>query len=542
MTALLLEAGANPDDDESVYHATETADDACLRLLLAAGAKVEGTNAIAHCLDVERPAMLRLLLDHEPGHEVERSLLWAVYRGRSPEVIRMLVAAGADVHAWDEQNERTPYGLAWRMGRPDLCEVLAELGARREIGPDRRADRSLRSPATATAHGGWRRRTPSAWSGCAPSSPRRCTRRRRKGVARRSRSCSSSACRSSGPGQMGGTPLHHAAWWGHGDVVATLLARGADARQVAEPGIGGTPLGWTAHGSFHSPGPIAGGGTDHVRIAQRLVQAGAEIEPDMLHEAAPELAEWLEVQAQEPPLDAELEHAAHAAYLAALPGERIEVGDGFAVRTGVDSNSENGVVCSVLDGDVAEVDRLDRRRPGAVADRRRQRPARPPRRRGLPPRADRGGDGRAAAALELGDPEGEPRRARRVSGRGRRGRLRRGLRRRPARFVARRDGRPVGIVGTFTHGDTAVVLDLAVLEEHRRQGIGRALLARALPRAGRTSCSARRPTRSRSTAGSGSSCGRRSRTAATTCRLEQEGRDDGPRLGRRLVDGSSTGG
>ena len=46
--------------------------------------------------------------------------------------------------------------------------------------------------------------------------------------------------------------------------------------------------------------------------------------------------------------------------------------------------------------------------------------------------------------------------------------------------MARRDGRAVGIVGTFTHGDTAVVLDLAVLPEYRRRGIGRALLARAL--------------------------------------------------------------
>ena len=71
MTALLLEAGANPNDDESVYHATETGDDTCLRLLLAAGARVEGTNALAHCLDAEKPAMLRLLLDHDPGREVE---------------------------------------------------------------------------------------------------------------------------------------------------------------------------------------------------------------------------------------------------------------------------------------------------------------------------------------------------------------------------------------------------------------------------------------------------------------------------------------
>ena len=72
MTALLLEAGANPDDDESVYHATETADHTCLRLLLAAGARVEGTNALAHALDTEDPAKVRLLLEHDAGSEVEQ--------------------------------------------------------------------------------------------------------------------------------------------------------------------------------------------------------------------------------------------------------------------------------------------------------------------------------------------------------------------------------------------------------------------------------------------------------------------------------------
>ena len=266
MTALLLEAGANPDDDESVYHATETADDACLRLLLAAGAKVEGTNAIAHCLDVERPAMLRLLLDHEPGHEVPQSLLWAIYRERSPEVIRMLVAAGADPNAWDEQNERNPYGLAWRMGRPDLCELLAELGARREVGP---VDELIGLCFAGDREGALR---------LAQADPARAERIRDEfyealhQAAAEGRRAAVEILLELGvaidrPGQMGGTPLHHAAWWGHDDVVAALLERGADPRRRAEPGIGGSPLGWCAHGSFHSPGPVAGGGTGHRRIA-----------------------------------------------------------------------------------------------------------------------------------------------------------------------------------------------------------------------------------------------------------------------------------
>src|SRR5580692_4472770 len=58
----LLEAGANPNDNESLYHSTEHDDMACLRLLLEHGARPAGTNALKHVLDREDLEGLRVLL------------------------------------------------------------------------------------------------------------------------------------------------------------------------------------------------------------------------------------------------------------------------------------------------------------------------------------------------------------------------------------------------------------------------------------------------------------------------------------------------
>ena len=418
--------------------------------------------------------------------DLDRARREAKRRVKAGEALKLADAQLAVARELGEANQRTPYGLAWRMGRPDLCELLAGLGARREVGP---VDELIGLCFAGDREGAER---------LAAADPARAERVRTEfgetlhQAAAEGRRAAAEILLDLGvpldrPGQMGGTSLHHAAWWGHGDVVSTLLARGADPARTAEPGIGGTALGWTAHGSFHCPGPIAGGGTDHLRIAQRLVQAGAVIEPDMIHEAAPDLADWLAVQAAEPasPDFAELEHAAHAAYLASLPGaEYLELGeDGFAVRTGVDSNSENGVVCNTLDGDPAEVIAWLRGAPAqwlisAESDLGERLVA-----AGCRPERTAVIMGARLGALELGAPEGEPvsmpeyRAVSEAVGFGE------GSVGAQARYVVRRDGRAVGVVGTFPFGDTAVVLDLAVLPEYRRQGIGRALLARALEHA-----------------------------------------------------------
>jgi ankyrin repeat protein len=136
MTRLLLEAGADPDDGESLYHALESPD--CTRLLLAHGARIPGTNAMFRALDLADPTPLELLLAaggdaREPARNPPLSdygspLLWAIRRRRSPHHVAALLAAGAD------PRDRTPSGIsAWRLamqfGLAEVAALLAEQGA-----------------------------------------------------------------------------------------------------------------------------------------------------------------------------------------------------------------------------------------------------------------------------------------------------------------------------------------------------------------------------------------------------------------------------
>lgn len=135
MTRLLLEAGANPDDYESVYHSVESEDLSCLRLLLAAGARVSGTNAVARALDYDRPETLELLLA-QGGIAPERHWLHhALLRGRSLAHIRVLVAAGAELTARDRHGASV-LCFAERLGREDVAALLREHGIDEELPPE----------------------------------------------------------------------------------------------------------------------------------------------------------------------------------------------------------------------------------------------------------------------------------------------------------------------------------------------------------------------------------------------------------------------
>ena len=100
----LLEAGANPNDGESLYHSTEHPDLACMKLLLRYGAEPNRANALKHILDREDSEGVRLLLDagadpNGTNDGGDTALHWAVWRGRSVEIITALVDRGANVNA-----------------------------------------------------------------------------------------------------------------------------------------------------------------------------------------------------------------------------------------------------------------------------------------------------------------------------------------------------------------------------------------------------------------------------------------------------------
>jgi hypothetical protein len=90
MTKLLLVAGAEPNDGESLYHSLDNLE--CTKLLLQHGARVEGSNSLARSLDFSSAEPLKLLLAHgaDPNEISAQGLppLWcdpptAVSRGRN---------------------------------------------------------------------------------------------------------------------------------------------------------------------------------------------------------------------------------------------------------------------------------------------------------------------------------------------------------------------------------------------------------------------------------------------------------------------------
>jgi ankyrin repeat protein len=143
LTNLLLDAGADPDDGESLYHSLESIE--CARLLLDRGARISGTNALYHALDLDNITVLELLLRHgadpnepagnAPLTEWGSPLMWGIRRRRSRAHIAALLDAGADISA------RTPgglsaYALALQIGLGEVAQLLQARGGAQPVSEE----------------------------------------------------------------------------------------------------------------------------------------------------------------------------------------------------------------------------------------------------------------------------------------------------------------------------------------------------------------------------------------------------------------------
>ena len=137
LTKMLLDAGADPNDNESLYHSLEdrSPEKHCTRLLLENGARVVGSNAIFRAFDFDDVAALELLLAYgaDPNERAGNPpltdwgspLLWAINRRRSRRHIEALLRAGADPTV-TTPGGTTPYALALEFGLGEVADLLRE--------------------------------------------------------------------------------------------------------------------------------------------------------------------------------------------------------------------------------------------------------------------------------------------------------------------------------------------------------------------------------------------------------------------------------
>jgi ankyrin repeat protein len=275
LTLLLLKSGIDPNDNESVYHATETSDTTILRILLENGATATKTNALNHQLDTDRVEGLQILLKAgaQPDEEgYAPALHWAIKRGRSRKILEMLIEAGADISR--EFHGATPNTLAILSGHKEAAELLGELGG--PISKAAQAMLDLRAGKNPP------KLDPAELS---PSEIECLSFAASQGEAERVRELVQLGWPLEGMSYHDGTPLHWACWHGHYEAAMALVEAGSDLT-IKDPRFQAQPLGWVCHGSVNC-NPRKG---DYPRLAERLLASGAPIfEPTNQTTARPDV-------------------------------------------------------------------------------------------------------------------------------------------------------------------------------------------------------------------------------------------------------------
>ena len=262
----LLRAGAGPNDSESLYHSTEHADLACLKLLLENGASPAGTNALKHMLDREDIRGLGMLLEagadpNEVNGRGETALHWAVSRGRGAVIVNELIDRGVELNAL-RSDGRTAYAMAAQSGQSDIAALLKARGADTELSD---VDSFLAaSPVQGTSEAPEIGRSPE-------------NERLMPDLASNHRTAAVRALLAAGMpvdarGELGATALHWSCWKGYADLVQLLLEHGASLT-IRDEQFQAVPAGWFAHGLQNCDEDRG----DYPQVARLLFAAGATL-------------------------------------------------------------------------------------------------------------------------------------------------------------------------------------------------------------------------------------------------------------------------
>lgn len=284
---LLLDAGAEINDNESVYHSTESENSACLQLLLRRGAKLEGTNGLLRALDFDRIEPVKLLLQagadpNEKGLR-ENALHHAIRRGRSGEFATLLIQSGVNLEARSHDGFDLLTHATLRGGN-GMVEALKTVG----ITPTKD---DIITFATAVCLGDYQtadnmlQQNPKLPQKLSPSLVSILADAAWSQNLDRLKALLDYGWPIHGvlPGVMmafhgnPASPLHVAAFVGNTEMVLELIKRGADVNRT-ESQFKATPIGWAAWASVNNSAKEG----NHLACIQILLENGARVPDDYL--------------------------------------------------------------------------------------------------------------------------------------------------------------------------------------------------------------------------------------------------------------------
>jgi len=291
LARVLLQAGADPNDSESRYHAAEHNHVASLEVLKEFGTDFSGNDKTWG----NTPLCFLLGHAHSPA-TVTAGIRWLLENGANPNVrsyasgpnetalhvairndweigtIGLLLDHGADPNA-SRSDGRTPYALAIIYGRESMAEILAQRGAWTDISTvDGFLGACLRGD-TETVRTSVRA-NPELTTTLRSAEVNPAEVAAREGRAKALALMAEVGFDLTKPIQEAATPLHWAAWYGRADAVRVLLGAGSKL-DLHDARFDAPPLGWCAHGSLHCCAP----GGDYAAVAGALIAAGAAVAP-----------------------------------------------------------------------------------------------------------------------------------------------------------------------------------------------------------------------------------------------------------------------